>query len=48
MKAEQVNKTEPELPHDWSAPEPEYVKFSLPFNSQYAAKERGKTNYIMG
>ena len=39
VEAEVVNKTEFKLPHDWSEPEPDYVKFQLPFNSPHAAKE---------
>ena len=30
-----------EKPFGWSAPEPDYVKFELPFNSPYASKFQG-------
>ena len=29
---------EPELPHDWVQPEPEWAKFKLPFSSPHARK----------
>lgn len=39
VEAERTNKTEkPKLPHGWVEPEPDYVKFALPFNSPHAAK----------
>ena len=31
-------KEEPELPHDWVQPEPEWAKFKLPFSSPHARK----------